>query len=147
MIESNPVPVSPGANRTDRSYLQLLTMTATMLWSRMRWMSSPLLAFGISRLAVLLAVYAGWLLFPQSSDPAPYHLRPPTNIITDALGSRWDTGFYVSIVEEGYIAEGVPLPSVAFFPLFPILMKAIRPLVGGDAVTAGLVVADRKSVV
>jgi hypothetical protein len=57
-----------------------------------------------------------------------YHLRPPDNTLLDVFGSRWDTGFYVSIAEEGYKYEGVPLPSVAFFPLLPLTMRALIAL-------------------
>lgn len=107
-----------------------------------RWLWMSLLIFGVSRLAVVVAAYAGAILFPTASDPPPYHLRPPDNLLLDVLGSRWDTGFYVSIVEQGYVAEGVPLPSVPFFPLLPMLMAAVRPFVGGDAVVAGVAVAN-----
>ena len=115
------------------------------LWTTLtaaRWLWLPLVVFSVTRLGIMLTAYLGMILLPNSVEPPVYHLRPPDNLVVDALTSRWDTGFYVSIVEEGYINEGVPLPSVAFFPLLPLAMTAARPLVGGDAVYAGLLVAN-----
>jgi len=70
-----------------------------------------------------------------------YHLRGTENRLLDVFGSRWDTGFYVSIAEEGYRYEGVEFPSVAFFPLLPLLMRLLMPLVG-DAVVAGILISN-----
>ncbi|MCB8943810.1 MAG: hypothetical protein H6658_08645 [Ardenticatenaceae bacterium] len=107
----------------------------------LRWVWLPTVAFVVTRLGVVLAIYLGAVLITESSSPPPYHLRPPDNIFVDALGSRWDTGFYVSIVEEGYILHDVPLPNAAFFPLLPLLMKAVLPL-AGDELVAGMVVSN-----
>lgn len=101
----------------------------------------PLLLFIITRLGIALIAYLAVPLINDSTTPPPYHLRGTENVLLDAFGSRWDTGFYVSIAEEGYKFEGVPLPSVAFFPLLPLLMRAIIPLVG-DTLAAGLVVSN-----
>jgi hypothetical protein len=106
-----------------------------------RWIWMPVLLFTVTRLGIALIAYLAFPLFLDSSSPPPYHLRPPENIVLDVLGSRWDTGFYISIVEEGYIFQGVPLPSVAFFPLLPLLMRAVTPLVG-DALIAGVLVSN-----
>jgi hypothetical protein len=57
------------------------------------------------------------------------------------LGSRWDTGFYLSIASEGYKYQGVTLPSVAFFPLLPLLIRAGTELVG-NALIAGIIITN-----
>jgi len=57
------------------------------------------------------------------------------------FGSRWDTGFYLSIASEGYKNEGVQFPSVAFFPLLPILLRLVAG-VSGDPLVAGLIVTN-----
>jgi hypothetical protein len=106
-----------------------------------RWIRRPLILWGVTRLGVAIVAYLAVGLLPANQPTPPYHLRGTDNVLLDVLGSRWDTGFYVSIVEEGYILEGVPLPSVAFFPLLPLLMALVRPLVG-DAVIAGLLVTN-----
>jgi hypothetical protein len=106
-----------------------------------RWLWLPTVVFVVTRLGIALAIYLAVPLFANYSPPTLYHLRPPDNLFVDVLGSRWDTGFYVSIVEEGYILHDVPLPNAAFFPLLPLLMRAITPLVG-DALLAGIVVSN-----
>jgi Gpi18-like mannosyltransferase len=61
--------------------------------------------------------------------------------VLDVFGSRWDTGFYLSIAEEGYRYQDVQLPSVAFFPLLPLLIRAVTPLVD-NALVAGLLITN-----
>lgn len=105
-----------------------------------RWLWEPCLLFFITRLALFLVAYLGYHLMADAPSP-PYHLSDTVNSFVDIFGSRWDTGFYVSIAEEGYRFEGVPLPSVAFFPLLPLLMRAVTPFVGNTLV-AGMVVSN-----
>ncbi|MCB8968610.1 MAG: hypothetical protein H6660_17135 [Ardenticatenaceae bacterium] len=116
----------------ERAWLRVLV-------ARRVWM--PVLLFAVTRLGIFLVAYLGVGLVVDSSNPPPYHLRGTENVLVDVFGSRWDTGFYVSIVEEGYKYEGVPLPSVAFFPLLPLLMRAVSSLVG-DALVAGILISN-----
>lgn len=104
-----------------------------------RWLWVSLLAFGLSRLGIVLVAYIATPLIADSTVP-PYHIRPD-NILLDVFGSRWDTGFYLSIADEGYRYQGVHLPSVAFFPLLPLLIRAITWLVG-DSLIAGLIITN-----
>jgi hypothetical protein len=113
-------------------------------WARLaaaRWLWVPLVAFGLTRVGVALVAYLAVPLIADSTAPPPYHLRSADNVLLDAFGSRWDTGFYLSITEEGYTYTGVPLPSVAFFPLLPLLMRAVTSLVG-DPMVAGLLITN-----
>lgn len=126
----------PSGNR----YVALVPTWATHL-AQQRWLWLPLLFFLISRVGIALIAYLAVPLLPDSLAPSAYHLRPPDNIFVDVFGSRWDTGFYVSIAEEGYRYEGVPLPSVAFFPLLPLMMRALTPLVG-DTLVAGILISN-----
>lgn len=105
-----------------------------------RWIGMPLLLFAVTRLGIFLVAYLAVPLI-TGSGVGMYHLRPPDNIIVDVFGSRWDTGFYVSIAEEGYRFEGVELPSVAFFPLLPLMMRTITPLTG-DSILAGILISN-----
>lgn len=106
-----------------------------------RDVAAPLQAFVISRAVVLLAFYVSASLLAERPDLPPYHLRGTDRILVDVLGSRWDSGFYLSIAEEGYKIEGDPFPSVPFFPLLPLAMRALAPLLG-DAVLAGILVSN-----
>ena len=105
------------------------------------WVGRVVWLFVVTRLGIMIAAYLGWFLLPEAVDPPTYHLRGLDNVLVDIFGSRWDTGFYVSIVEEGYVYEGVPFPSVAFFPLLPLLMRLALPLTG-DALLSGLLVSN-----
>lgn len=113
-------------------------------WARLRaarWLWVSFLAFAATRLGIFLVAYLGAILMADSPFVPPYHLRGADNVLLDVFGSRWDTGFYVSIAEEGYRYGGVPLPSVAFFPLYPLLMRALGALVE-DALVAGLLISN-----
>ncbi len=118
--------------------------TAVSHWQAIRaarWFWLPVILFTTTRLGILLVAYLSGGLVADASAPPPYHLRGLDNRLLDVLGSRWDTGFYVSIAEEGYFYEGVPLPSVAFFPLYPLMMRALAAVVG-DAVVAGILISN-----
>ncbi|MEZ4770888.1 MAG: mannosyltransferase family protein [Caldilineales bacterium] len=116
-------------------------MRAWLHWPANRWVWVPALAFVVTRLGILAVAALSVALIPESTTPTPYHLRGQDNLLLDLLGSRWDTGFYVSIATEGYRSEGVPLPSVAFFPMLPLLMRLLGGLTG-DVVPAGILISN-----
>jgi len=105
----------------------------------MRWIWTPLLAFLITRLGIAVVAYFSTPILADSTVP-PYHLRPD-NILIDVFASRWDTGFYTSISDQGYRVQGIQFPSVAFFPLLPVLIRVFR-LLTGDTLLSGLLVAN-----
>jgi hypothetical protein len=105
---------------------------------RAPWLWRPLLAVVVTRLFILAVAYFSAPLVADSAVP-PYHLFPD-NILLDTLASRWDTGFYLSIAETGYQYAGEQLPSVAFFPLLPLLMRGLGVVMGLAA--AGLTVTN-----
>ncbi len=104
-----------------------------------RWLWLPLISFVITRCGIALIAYVAVPLVADSSVP-PYHIRPD-HVLLDVFGSRWDTGFYLDIATQGYRFEGARLPSVAFFPLLPLLIRAVTPL-AGDPLVAGVVIAN-----
>jgi Gpi18-like mannosyltransferase len=105
-----------------------------------RWLWMPLLAFCLTRAGIALVAYLAASTLPENPLPPPYHIRPD-NILLDVFGSRWDTGFYLSIADQGYRYEGEQLPSVAFFPLFPLFISLVSRLTN-DTLTAGILVAN-----
>ncbi len=52
---------------------------------------------------------------------------------------RWDTGWYLKIAALGYAPDD---GSVSFQPLYPILIRVIQPLTGGNYLLAGLVISN-----
>lgn len=91
--------------------------------------------------AVRLALAAFTLL-------ASYLLRIDPSLRSRDLGRWllerlvwWDSWHYVRIAEQGYLPPGLPCCDQAFFPGYPLLMRAVSPLTGGNVVVAGLLVS------
>jgi hypothetical protein len=53
---------------------------------------------------------------------------------------QWDSAWFTRIAEHGYAASG--LKAAAFFPLFPLLMAGLDPVLPGGVFGAGLVVGN-----
>lgn len=112
------------------------TLSATLprMWAAI---ATPCALFLLSRAAIVLIAYVAAIVLPI--DPNAYHLRGTDNLLLDVFGSRWDTGFYVSIAENGYQPNLQPFPNTPFFPLLPLLMKT---LMVGDAVVSGIIIVN-----
>jgi hypothetical protein len=52
--------------------------------------------------------------------------------------NRWDTGHYLSIALKGYNPDN---ESAAFFPLYPLLIRSLEPLLPGGALSAALIIS------
>ena len=83
-------------------------------------------------MACVLVTAVAWLPFE--------HIRDAPRNLSEAIQNwhRWDTTWYVIIAESGYRADP---RSVAFFPLYPVLVRAANTVVPGDAFLASLVVS------
>lgn len=101
-----------------------------MVWSVLR-------SFTLSRAIIILAAVTGYLLLPPVYEGV-YADTPGGEPWYLAIWHHWDAGWYLSIAREGYswVADGQS--SVAFFPLFPLLLKAFGWLAGGRYMLAGL---------
>lgn len=76
----------------------------------------------------------------------PADLEPKTEIylgknLSLAAWVRWDTWWYLSVVERGYWFDAHGKSNVAFFPVFPVLIKGLTAVVG-NPVVVGLVIAN-----
>lgn len=101
---------------------------------RRPWRSAWLAALAVwsTSVAVRLAVSAlAWLTY-RGNGPAP-------DLWSVALSwNGWDAGHYVRIAESGYhLGPGFP----AFFPLYPMLIQVLDPVLPGGGVASALVVA------
>lgn len=105
---------------------------------------SALLIFTASRLVVVIGVNFGTLLVPTvnpgkwDAGPAWYHRL-----------LRWDTGWYASIVRDGYrySDDASVASSTVFYPLYPVVSSAVKWLLGIDEYLALLLVANIASLV
>lgn len=76
---------------------------------------------------------------PQQEPGAPFTENPFL-----AVWGHWDTRWYLDIARRGYSPERLPYTgeaNYAFFPLYPLLMRALGPVVG-DVYLAGIVVSN-----
>ncbi|MFZ4829144.1 MAG: mannosyltransferase family protein, partial [Phototrophicaceae bacterium] len=104
-----------------------------------QWVIQPLLAFLISRLIVWAAAYLAEIAIPGMLSDGFYHVDP-NNIFLD-IWARWDSGFYLGIATKGYSYVVGQQSSVAFFPVYPLLMNMVAQWVG-SALLAGVIVSN-----
>jgi len=102
-------------------------------------------AIAVVRLGSVFVGFAANVMFP------PSRLRTLVLPFRQAkfleIFAAWDSGWYFDIARRGYYWSADGQSSIAFFPLYPMLIRAFQEVTGlGDAVSA-LAVSDRKSVV
>ena len=99
--------------------------------------------FALSRLALfIVAAFAIRIL--------PAGIQPPTEAylgrnLSLATWIRWDAWWYLSVAQRGYWFDPDGKSNVAFFPLFPLVIRAMTAVVG-NPVVAGLLVANLAAV-
>lgn len=106
---------------------------------RYHWITRPLLAFLVTRFIVFFGAYVAEIAIPGIAGDGLYHVNP-NNVLLD-VWARWDSGFYLRIVEEGYRFIPGQQSSVAFFPVYPMLMSFAKPFTG-SALAAGVLVSN-----
>lgn len=58
------------------------------------------------------------------------------------LPARWDSDFYLSIARDGYTYRGLDhLSNIVFFPVYPMLMRALGWPLGGNVQLAGWLIS------
>lgn len=102
------------------------------------WLVYPALAFLVTRLIVLGAGFVGDIMLP--TDPGHWTPVPERPFLS--LWARWDSQWYNWIIREGYWLNPQERSNVAFFPLYPLLVKVLMPLVRNNAIMAGIVVSN-----
>jgi hypothetical protein len=111
--------------------------------------SGQVLLIGLaSRLLVFTSAIIGFSVFGPR-QPLPNENLWNISVPIVNLFSRWDTGFYAPIALYGYPSGSNPVGQQwAWFPLYPLMMKAVGPLFSGflspnDAViVAGFLISN-----
>jgi hypothetical protein len=88
---------------------------------------------------VMLSLIAGLavaLLPEQRGQHDVFHRSE--NVWLD-VWARWDSEYYLGIAEFGYSMRS---EHVAFFPLYPVLISSLAPVLGHDYVLSGVVVSS-----
>jgi hypothetical protein len=94
----------------------------------------------LTRVLTAIVALASVTLF-SSPTTCPDVCHPSTNPLLDAA-TRWDAKAYVDIAHDGY---GTVPANNAYFPLYPLMMRALATLLGGggDAyLVAGVVISN-----
>ena len=99
------------------------------------WWHGPLL-FGAVGVVLWAVVALSVAHLPWSSHPRPGYF-PGQPWLEGWV--HWDAGWYHSIAEEGYTYVSGRQSAVAFFPAYPLAMRAGRAVVG-DSLLAGILV-------
>ncbi len=103
-----------------------------------KWMVLPLLAFLVSRLLIFSVGMAGDLMLPTDAGHWIANLNSPFL----SMWAKWDSQYYVDIAENGYWYRPEQQSNVAFFPVYPLLMRLTAPLVGDDVILAGFLLSN-----
>ncbi len=105
------------------------------------WLLPPILVFSLSR-AYLFIV--GWFathyLDERQAENFDFWHAVPENILID-IWARWDSGFYLDIINQGYSYILGEQSSVAFFPLYPLMVKALT-IIFPNPVFAGMIISN-----
>jgi hypothetical protein len=113
----------------------------TAVARRLASVRTPLLAFAASRLLVGLAGASGVFGLTLHDPVAAARARAlgPVGNLLAASVDRFDAGYYLDIARHGF---GNPAAGrVAFFPLYPLLIRLTTPLTGSAVIAGALISA------
>ncbi len=103
-----------------------------------RWaLPRIMLVFLVTRLLVFAVLVAVETTQPAPPDGVRVDERPIIGSLT-----AWDGVYYHDIVENGYEADADPFPNYAFFPAYPVLVKAATIVTAGDTSIAAVLVSN-----
>ncbi len=103
-----------------------------------RWLTTPLFAFCLSRLLIFGAGLIGDTML--QTEEGHWLAAPGSPFLS--MWAKWDSQSYVDIATNGYWFRPGQLSNVAFFPVYPMLMRVTAPLVGGSVVLAGFILSN-----
>jgi len=104
---------------------------------------APLAIFLWSRAAIWIFALFAYLVF-EARYAQPMHppIGAPATPHGDGWGfdiwARWDGGWFVHVAQQGYTD---PKTTTAFFPAYPMLMRALGWVVGGHDVVVGVLIS------
>ena len=80
-----------------------------------------------------------WHVAHQQDHPVEYHILDAMLVLWVMGWVGWDSSWYMRIAEEGYRYTPGEQSSVAFFPVYPLAIRAVEAL-GPDVYQAGVLV-------
>ena len=97
----------------------------------------------VFRVASALIAFLANIVFPDLIDQGFGVLPRQDHLFWDAF-ARYDSGWYQQIAANGYEYKGAGRNNVAFFPAYPLLMRAVGAALGGrqqDYYLAGILIS------
>jgi hypothetical protein len=88
-----------------------------------------------------LLVLAVAVAVETTQPPPPDGVRIDDRPIVASL-TAWDGTYYVGIAEDGYHADPAYGPDYAFYPGYPVVVRAASLFTGGDVAVAAILVAN-----
>ncbi len=110
--------------------------------SRIQNLLVPLRIVIISRVGLFILVYLSIVFIPTKSGEGIWSAFPENRFLDG--WSRWDSGWYMSIADRGYgrpPKAGTEQRDTTFWPLYPLIVRAVRPLLGNTHF-AGMIVSN-----
>lgn len=98
----------------------------------------PLVVFVAVSAALVVVVWATGQYLPRWSGAGPPDPAIPAGAWLEGW-VRWDAGWYLAIANDGYFYLPGSQSSIAFFPAYPLALRAVDWVVG-DPFVAGMVV-------
>lgn len=98
------------------------------------WWTYPLTVFITSRLILAVIAFLAALALPEAGTPDRYHYAPDNLWVDQWI--RWDSTFFLEIASQGYQVTLDEPSNVAFFPLYPILIRTLEPVFSSPLLAA-----------
>jgi hypothetical protein len=98
------------------------------------WWTYPLTVFLVSRLTLAVIAFLAALALPEAATPDKYHYAPDNLWVDQWI--RWDSTFFLEIAAQGYQITLDEPSNVAFFPLYPILIRTLEPVFSSPLLAA-----------
>ncbi len=103
-----------------------------------RWLYYPLLIFTISRLFIFGAGIVGDLMMPTEEG----HWVADPNSPFLSQWAKWDSQYYFDIATNGYWFRPEQQSNVAFFPLYPMMMRILGQFLDNNVILSGFLVSN-----
>lgn len=98
-------------------------------------------SFTISRLLIVLFAALGYFLLTSIHEGIYTPLAEGTPRYL-SIWYQWDANWYMSIIADGYRWIPGDQSNVAFFPLYPVVVRGAGWLLGGDYLMGGLIISS-----
>lgn len=111
-----------------------IKQTITKLYKNYWWLT-PLTIFLLWRIALEIIGRLSLSITVPIENLWPADPNPP-------LWARWDSGWYSSIVTDGYNIQDNSFSNTAFFPLYPLLWKIFWAMTGLPRLITGVLISN-----